>query len=181
MSNRRWVGSGLLAVVGGATLALSVSVGKASAASPPPFSNSNYTARYECNLTSDDNFFTGIAILNPNGSGTYNSGILWVAGNQFSGFDGTVPPPQNFCTYSLEVAGSSYSIGSNGIGVEVLSWSGLSSNNAACPASPGTFTMSDSIVFRTADVRPSGAAVFGETTSNNFAGQNDPGYGPCLK
>lgn len=178
MSNRRWVGSGLLAVLGGATLALGISVGRASAA-PPPFSNSNYANRYECNLTSDDNFFTGIAILDPNGSGTYKDGILWVAGNQFSGFDPGLPPPQNFCVFSLDVAGSSYSIGSNGLGVEVLSWTGLTSNNAACPGP--TFTMSDTNALRTADTRASGAVVFAVTTSNNFADQDDPGYGPCLK
>src|ERR1700757_4271699 len=98
MLNRRRVGSGLLAVLGGATLALSISVGRASA-QPPPFSNSNYTNRYECNLTSDDNFFTGIALLFPNGSGTYTSGTLYVADNQFSGFNPGSPPNQNFCTY----------------------------------------------------------------------------------
>lgn len=179
MSNRRWVGSGLLAVLGGATLALSISV-RASAA-PPPFSNSNYVNRYECNWTSDDNFFTSIAILNPNGSGTYSSGLLWVATNQFAGFNPALPPNQNFCVYSLDVAGSSYSIGANGLGVEVLSWTALTSNNAACPTSPGTFTMSDENALRTADTRPSGAAVFGWTTSNNLADQDDPGYGPCLK
>lgn len=180
MSNRRWVGSGLLAVLGGATLALCISVGRASAA-PPPFSNSNYNARYECNWTSDDNFFTGVALLFPNGSGTYTSGTLWVADNQFSGFDPTLPPSQNFCTYSLDLSGSSYSIGSNGLGVEVLSWTAKSGNNAACPATPGTFTMSDANAMRTADTRPSGAVVFTQTTSNNFADQDDPGYGPCLK
>jgi hypothetical protein len=183
MLNRRRVGSGLLAVLGGATLALSISVGRAASAGPPPFSNSNYANRYECNLTSDDNFFTGIALLFPNGSGTYNSGILWVADNQFSGFDPGLPPPQNFCTYLLDVAGSSYSIGSNGLGVEVLSWTAIATDNAACPpAGPGsTFTMSDANALRTADTRSAGAVVFTQTTSNNFADQDDPGYGPCLK
>src|SRR5215467_9034514 len=153
MSQRRWVGSGLLVVLGGATLALSVFVGRASAAA---FSNSNYANRYECNLTSDDNFFTGIALLFPNGSGTYTGGTLWVATNQFAGFNPGLPPPQNFCTYSLDVAGSSYSIGSNGLGVEVLAWTAFLSNNPLCPVSPGTFTMSDSTVL-SLNQRPSGA------------------------
>jgi hypothetical protein len=181
MLNRRRVGSGLLAVLGGATLALSISVGRAASAGPPPFSNSNYANRYECNLSSDDNFFTGIALLFPNGSGTYTGGTLWVATNQFAGFNPGLPPPQNFCTYSLDVAGSSYSIGSNGLGVEVLAWTGFASNNAACPDSPGTFTMSDTNALRTTDARASGAVILTETTSNNFADQDDPGYGPCVK
>jgi hypothetical protein len=181
MLNRRRVGSGLLAVLGGATLALSISVGRAASAGPPPFSNANYANRYECNLTSDDNFFTGIALLFPNGSGTYTSGTLWVADNQFSGFNPGSPPNQNFCTYGLDVAGSSYSISSNGLGIEVLAWTAFPTNNPLCPDSPGTFTMSDTNALRTADVRASGAVIQTWTSSNNFADQDDPGYGPCLK
>jgi hypothetical protein len=179
MSKRRWVGSGLLVVLGGATLALSVFVGRASAAA---FSNASYANRYECNLTSDDNFFTGIAVLNPNGSGTYVKGMLWVATNQFAGFNAASPPSQNFCTYALDVSGSGYSIGGNGLGTEVLTWTAVMTDNPACPpAGPGsTFTMSDSTVLSLGK-RPSGATLLTQTSSNNFANQDEPGYGPCLK
>jgi hypothetical protein len=181
MSKRRWVGSGLLAVLGGAMLALGISVGRASAA-PPPFSNSNYANRYECNWTSDANFFTGMALLFPNGSGTYTKGTLWVADDPFQGFDGGMPPSKNFCIYTLDVAGSSYAIGSNGLGVEVLFWTAVTGNDAACPVSPGgTFTMSDENALRVTDIKASGAVIRTETTSNNFADQDDPGYGPCVK
>jgi len=98
MSKRRWVAAKLFAALGGAGLALGICVPRASAAGPPPFSNSNYSARYICNETSDSNFFTAIARLNANGAGTYNGGTLVASISAFTGFDPASPPEDNSCT-----------------------------------------------------------------------------------
>ena len=181
MSKRRWVASKLFAVLGGAGLAIGVCVPRASA--QPPFSNANYLARYVCNVTSVENFFTGMMKLVPNGSGTYTSGTLEASLSAVTAFNPAVPPPGNFCMYTLDIAGSSYTVDVHGVGIEVLSWTAATTNNALCPGMP-TFTMSNAIVLRTFDTRASGAVVRTEITSNNFLGEDgvpSAGYGYCLK
>ena len=107
MSKRRWVASKLLAVLGGAGLALAVWVPRASA--QLTFSNSSYANRYVCGVSSDGNLFPGTMILRPNGTGTYVSGTLEVPVSVDGGaFTPTLPPTGNFCQYNLDVAGSSY-------------------------------------------------------------------------
>ena len=180
MSKRRWVGAKLLAVLGGAGLAIGVCVPRASA--QPPFSNANYLARYVCNVTAGSNFFTGMMKLVPNGAGTYISGTIEAPLSAFTAFNPALPPPGNFCMYTLNIAGSSYSVDVHGVGIEVLSWTGAITNSLACPDGPGgTFTMSDAIVLRTFDTRASGAVVRTEITSNNLLDTDVAGYGYCLK
>jgi hypothetical protein len=178
MSKRRWVASKLFAVLGGAGLAIGVCVPRASA--QPPFSNANYANRYVCNVSSDSNFFTGMMELVPNGAGTYISGTLEMPASAVGPFNILLPPPGNFCMYTLDIAGSSYSVDVHGVGIEVLSWT---TTNPACPGSP-TFTMSNAIVLRAFDTRLSGAVVRTEITSNNFVNEAPSafaGYGYCLK
>jgi len=185
MSKRRWVASKLFAVLGGAGLAIGVRVPRASA--QPPFSNANYANRYVCNVTSALNFFTGMMEINPNGAGTYTGGTLEAPLSAFTAFNPGVPPPGNFCMYTLDIAGSSYSVDVHGVGIEVLSWTGAATNSIICPDGPGgTFTMSNAIVLRTFDTRASGAVVRTEITSNNLldefpSGNSAAGYGYCLK
>jgi hypothetical protein len=180
MSKRKWVASKLFAVLGGAGLAIGVCVPRASA--QPPFSNANYANRYVCNVTSALNFFTGMMEINPNGAGTYTGGTLEAPLSAFTAFNPGVPPPGNFCMYTLDIAGSSYSVDVHGVGIEVLSWTGAATNSPICPDSPGgTFQMSDAIVLREFDTRSSGAVVRTEITSNNLLDQDSAGYGYCLK
>ena len=96
MSKRRWVASKLLAVLGGAGLAIGVCVPRASA--QPPFSNASYANRYVCGVSSDDDFFTGTMILSPNGTGTYISGTLEAPVSALAAFNPALPPTGNFCS-----------------------------------------------------------------------------------
>jgi|SRR5579883_1954703 hypothetical protein len=180
MLKRKWVAAKLFAVLGGAGLAFGLCVPSASAQAPTPgnFSNANYANRYVCNLASDDDFYTALTTVFPNGGGTFTSGTMEAPVSAFVAFDPTLPPPANFCAYSLDVAGSSYAVATNGTGVEVLSWSPASTNNPSCPAG---FLMSDSFVMRINGAKPSGAVVRTETTSDNLLGEDEPGWGPCLK
>jgi hypothetical protein len=188
MSKRKWVAAKLFAVLGGVGLAFGICVPRASAqVVPGGFSNANYLNYYTCNETSDE-FYTGQMVLEVNGSGTFVSGALQASANAFTGgtFNSSSPPPANFCAYSLVVAGSSYLVSSDGVGVEVLSWAPPSpnTNQGACP---GAFVMSDTFAMRTNGSRPSGAVVRTEITSDNFMNISasgvaaDPGYGHCLK
>jgi|GEM_PF-1492665 len=184
MSKRRWVASKLFAVLGGAGLAIGVCVPRASA-QPPPFSNANYANRYVCNVTSDGDFFTGLMTLYPNGAGTYTKGTLEAPISSDGGtFSSTLPPTQNFCLFNLDVAGSSYAIDTHGNGVEVLSWTADTlSNNPSCtvPFPTSTFVMSNDIMLRAYAVKPSGAVIRAEITSNNLLNFAFPGHGYCVK
>jgi hypothetical protein len=181
MLKRKWVAAKLFAVLGGAGLALGLCVPTASAAAPTPgnFSNANYANRYVCNLASDDDFYTALTTIFPNGGGTFTSGTMEAPVSAFTAFTATSPPPANFCLYTLDVAGSSYAVATDGTGVEVLSWTGASTNNASCPS--GTFVMSDSFVMRITGARPSGAVIRTETTSDNLLEEDEPGRGHCIK
>jgi hypothetical protein len=183
MLKRKWVAARLFAVLGGAGLAFGLCVPKANAQAPTPgnFSNANYANRYVCNEASDDNFFIALMTLFPNGTGTFTTGTMQAPDSAFTVFDAGLPPPSNYCAYTLDVAGSSYLVSSNGTGVEVLSWTGPATNNVNCPDSPGTFIMSDTFVMRINGARPSGAVVRTEVTSNNLLDEDEPGLGHCLK
>lgn len=186
MSKRRWVASKLLAVLGGAVLALAVWVPRASA--QLIFSNSSYANRYVCGVSAFGNLFPGTMILTPNGTGTYVSGTLEVPVSADGGtFSPTLPPTGNFCQWNLDVAGSSYSVNSKGIGVEVLSWSvpTPNTNNPMCAtalsAATPTFVMSNTIVLRAYLATPTGRSITTEITSNNFLNLATTGYGTCVK
>jgi hypothetical protein len=188
MSKRRWVASRVCAVLGGAALAVGLCVPRASAANPPPpWDNTNYAGRYVCNWTSDDDFFDAVAELEPNGAGTYTAGSLEIATSAFTAFDETLPPPGNFCSYTLAIAGSSYSIGADGTGIEVLQFTASPSNNTSCadsggnPLAPGTFEVANAIVLRLADLTPSGASIRDTVTSSNLLDEDEPGFGYCEK
>jgi len=183
MSKRKWVAAKLFAVLGGAGLAIGICVPRASA-QLLTFSNSTYANRYVCGVSSDSNLFTGTMILTPNGSGTYVSGTLEVPVSIDGGtFTPTLPPTGNFCTYLLNVAGSSYLVSAQGIGVEVLTWSPPSpnTNNPMCPSA--TFVMSNTIVLRAYAATITGKSINTQITSSNFLGEtaDSAGYGTCVK
>jgi hypothetical protein len=184
MSKRKWVAAKLFAVLGGAGLAIGICVPRASA-QPPPFSNNSYANRYICGVQSDDNFFTGTMEIVPNGSGSYVSGTLEAPVSAFTAFNPGLPPVMNFCTYLLDVSGSSYLLSPNGLGTEVLSWSPPSPNTnpGACPTA--TFIMSNEIVLRAFAATSTERSIVTETTSNNFLGEGltstNAGHGTCLK
>jgi len=189
MSKRRWVAAKLFAVLGGAGLALGICVPRASAANPPPFSNSNYDNRYICNVTSDENFFTAVIRVTPNGNGTYTDGTLVTPLDSF----GVVPfnpadtPEDNSCSYGLVAPSSSYVVSANGLTVEVQTWKASPGNDPSCPDSPlGTFVMSNEIVLR-ANVNANGKVQNASISSGNLLDQGvifvteDPGDGFCFK
>jgi hypothetical protein len=181
MSKRQGLASKLCAVLGGAGLAIGICapMAMAQASVPPPFANANYANRYVCNVTSDDNFFTAIMKINPNGKGQYTAGTLTGSGSEFFAFDPGAVPPTNFCSYSLATGTSGYAIDSHGLGTEVLGWIPASGQNAACP--PG-FTMNTRIVLRNS-VNANNIVARTLITSGNLLGQSpfDPGYGYCFK
>jgi len=182
MLKRKWVAAKLFAVLGGTGLAFGLCVPRASAqVTPGSFSNANYANRYVCNEASDDEFFIALMSRFPNGAGTFTSGTMQAPDSAFTGFSSALPPPGNFCAYTLDVAGSSYLVSSNGTGVEVLSFTGPATNPTGCPDSPGTFEMSDSFVMRINGAKPSGAVIRTELTSDNLLDQDEPGLGHCLK
>jgi hypothetical protein len=178
----------LFALMGGAGLALGICVSSAHAAPPiPPFTNANYAERYACNLTSFDSttvppeFFSAIIKINPDGAGGYTgTGVLKAAATAINGvdFDDTLPPRENFCFYTQDNAGSSYSIGAGGIGTEVLSWIAVAGNNASCP---GDFVMSNTIVLKAGAMTSDNLATGTQTTSNNLMNDGVAGQGYCSK
>jgi len=177
MSKRKWVGAKLFAVLGGTGLALGICVPRATAV-VPPFSAKNYTNRYVCTVSDDSNSTTGVVRIRPNGSGAYNGGTLEIAldGAVFP-FDPAAPPEDNFCTYSLVPAASSYTVSANGLGTEVQSWKPAAGNDPDCPLS---FVMSNTIALQT-NVNAGGVAQDLLLTSSNLADDGEPGYGSCLK
>ena len=84
MLKRRSVAARLFAVLGGAGLAFSICVPRATAR-VPPFSNTNYGGRYICSVSARGNFFTAIMLLMPSGSGsgTYRGGTLFASVGAF--------------------------------------------------------------------------------------------------
>src|SRR5689334_5222561 len=100
---------------------------------------SNYKGRYGCSVQAFDpavglgDFRTAIIRYRPNGSGAYDKGDLVASLTAFASFP-TVSPTGDYCVYALNPAASSYTIGSDGTGFEVLSWVASTANNAACPS-----------------------------------------------
>jgi hypothetical protein len=140
------------------------------------FSNAVYAGRYACTTASDDDFFTAVIKYNPNGSGAYSDGILIASLNAFAPF-GTATPSASFCTYALDLAASSYSIGTDGTGFESLSWVAATTNNGACPAS---FIDQTSIALRNI-TDTTGAITRAEFATADLLGRDEPGHGFCLK
>ena len=188
----------LVAMLGGAGLAFSFCVPRASAQGIPAgtYSNANYLNRYICNERTDsgmapdsgiarDPAFAVIQEVFANGSGTFTGGTLQAAITNGGVFVNTNPPSGNFCTFNLNVAGSSYSCGSNGVCVDVLSWTPAYNATAAptCTNDFGaaTFLTSDTFVLRGYGARPSGASVRSEVTSDNFLNKDSSGDGYCKK
>jgi hypothetical protein len=173
MSKRQGLASKLFAVLGGAGLAISVCAPRANAGAPvpPPWTNANYANRYVCNETSDENFVTGVAKINPNGAGGYSAGTLFAAGDPFFTISTSGTPPSNFCSYSLNTSSSGYAINSHGIGTEVQSWTAASTNNADCQPS---FVMTTTIVIRN-NLTANNTVPRTDFTSDNFMGVTNPG------
>jgi hypothetical protein len=183
MSKRKWAAAKLFAVLGGAGLAIGICAPRVSIAQPPPFTAANYANRYECNVTSDENFYTAVMLLYPNGAGTYTNGTLVAAGGRFFAFDPAMPPEANTCSYSLILPSSAYVVSANGFTTEVLSWMADAANNAACPVSTpplGSFVMSNTTALR-ANVTAAGVVQNEQITSGNLLDFPFPGYGQCLK
>jgi hypothetical protein len=81
MSTKQGVASKLCVVLGGIGLVVGVGLPRASAAPPiPPYTNANYNNRYECNVSTRNNTWTGTMRLLPNGSGGYSVGTLAASG-----------------------------------------------------------------------------------------------------
>jgi hypothetical protein len=188
MSKRQGLASKLLAVLGGAGLAIGICAARASAqdaSKPPPWSNANYANRYICNVSSDGDLgqhLTGVMKINPNGAGKYTAGTLNASSSPFVPFLPNATPSSNFCSYSLNTASSTYAVASNGIGTESLVWTRSTSNSLLCPLG---FTMTDKFVIRN-NVTGNNVVPRTDFTSNNFLGQHstnfrDPGHGYCLK
>lgn len=187
MLKRRSVAARRFAVLGGAGLALSICVTRA-IARVPPFSNTNYGGRYVCSVSSRGNFFTATMLLIPSGTssssgmGTYRGGTLFASVGAFLAFNAKAPPKDNFCSYSLDISPKSsfYVVGSNGLTTEVLTWMPAAGNNPACPATSGSFIMSQESVLR-ANVNKTGEVQDTSISSGNLLDQDLPGDGYCSK
>jgi hypothetical protein len=197
---RQRLASKLLAVLGGAGLAISFCAPRAGAESPvPPWTNANYANRYICNVTSSleavppagtgipkQSFLTGIMKLSPNGSGFFQGGTLDVPLVIYTGAAGGIPTgnaTQNFCTYTLDI-GSIYTVNQDGTGGETLTWDAPTTPvNAACPPS---FTMTTSLVLRN-NVTGNNTVPRVDMTIDNFLGvqtatlTHESGHGYCVK
>ena len=184
----------LVAMLGGAGLAFSFCVPRASAQGIPAgtYSNANYLNRYICNeqvnsgALGTNQFFAGQAEVFANGSGTFISGTLQAPISSGTGvFIPSNAPPDNFCAFNLNAASSSYVCSSNGVCVDVLSWTPAYTATAAttCSATFGsaTFLTSDTFALRGFGARPSGASTRAEVTSDNFLNKGASGSGYCKK
>jgi hypothetical protein len=184
---RRSMAARLFAVLGGAGLALSICVPRATAR-VPPFSNHNYSGRYVCGVGSNGNFFTAIMLLMPSGSnsssgtGIYSGGTLFASVGAFFAFNPKAPPKDNFCSYTLDTQPKSsfYVVGSNGLTTEVLTWMAAAGNNPACPATSGSFIMSQESVLG-AHLDVTGRVNNTSISSGNLLDQDFPGDGYCSK
>jgi len=196
MLKRQGLASKLLAVLGGAGLAIGICAARASAQAtiPPPWKVANYANRYICNVESTtsvpmtppapgvgQNYFTGVMLINPNGRGGYQGGTLLASLTPFTGVAPTGNASVNFCAYSLSPSLSRYTVNANGIGLEILTWVLNGAQNPLC--APG-FTMTDSIVIRN-NVTANNTVPRTDFTTDNFLGLHsigeDPGHGYCLK
>jgi hypothetical protein len=143
------------------------------------FSDSNYTGRYGCEISFDEDFFTAVYKYNPNGAGGYANGTLIGSLNNFAVYNDAAPASQ-FCTYFLETAASAYSVDSTGIGSETLSWTPSVANNAACP---GAFIDETFIALRNI-TNAIGASIHADIADRNLFGIDPPGdagHGICVQ
>lgn len=197
MSKRQRLASKLFAVLGGAGLAISICAPRASAQAtiPPPWTVANYANRYICNVASTtsvptsppapgvgQNYFSGVILINPNGRGGYQGGTLLASLTPFTGIAPTGLASANFCTYSLSPTLSRYTVQTNGLGTESLTWGLNAGQNVNCAPS---FTMTNAIVLRN-NATENNTVPRTDFTTDNFLGLHssavqDPGSGYCLK
>ena len=188
MLKRKSVAARLFAVLGGTGLALSICAPRATAARVPPFSNNNYAGRYVCSVSSRGNFFTAIMLLMPSGTssssgmGIYSGGTLFASVGAFFAFDPKAPPKDNFCSYTLDTSPKSsfYVVSSKGLTREVLTWMAVAPNNPACPATSGSFIMSQKSALGS-NVDVTGKVKNTSISSGNLLDQDFPGDGDCSK
>jgi hypothetical protein len=172
-----------LAVVG---LIMGLSAVRASAAPATPsvgsndqvtsFTNANWSGRYACQDTSDDDFFTAVMNLNPNGAGAFDGGTLSGSADAF-GVE-TTQASADFCTYTLDVADSSYDITTNGTGFAEMEWvANTTTNDPLCPL---TFENQYAVNLR-GNVEPGTLNVLrAELASANLFNEDEPGKGYCI-
>jgi hypothetical protein len=175
MSIRKHRISKLIVALGGVGLLLGLSVPKAGA-ELNSFSAKNYDGRYICTEASQDDFFTAVIKYGPNGGGAYMSGTLVGAENNFL-FPPVDIPALAFCSYSLNLAASSYSINADGSGTEQLVWV-QSPVNANCPI--GSFTDQHFLLLRNTP-NAANQVQRSDFSSVNLFDQADAGHGTCYK
>jgi hypothetical protein len=181
MSKKQGVASRLCVVLGGMGLVVGVWLPRASAAPAiPPYTNANYDNRYECIMTTADNFAPAVVRLLPNGSGGYKTGTLSAPANIFGiPFDPTKGVGANFCSYTLSTGQSFYVVNSKGIvTTEILAWSASGTNPAGCA---GDFTMNDVAVVQQGSLTADNVVTRVLSTSGNLLDGADSGKGECYK
>jgi hypothetical protein len=173
-----------LAVVG---LIMGLSALRASAAPATPsvgsndqvtsFTNANWSGRYACQDTSDDDFFTAVMKLNPNGAGAFDGGTLSGSADAF-GVEAPIASA-DFCLYNLDLPDSSYSITANGTGFAEMTWVPPFpvTNDPLCPLA---FENQYAVNLR-GNVEPGTLNVLrAELASANLFDEDEPGHGYCL-
>jgi hypothetical protein len=166
----------LKALAGLAALALVMGISLPNAHAQ--LSATNYSGRYACAVSSDDNFYTAIVKYGPNGQGAYAAGTLIAAANAFVAFP-TVSPSGDYCIYTLDTTSSSYNIGSDGMGFESLSWVSTGPNNSTlgCPSS----FVDQTAIGLLGAFNASATTQRSEFVDANLLGEDEPGHGHCLK
>jgi|SRR6516225_221230 hypothetical protein len=135
--------------------------------------NANYIGRYACTAT--DNIIGNTAVIKygPNGAGAYEGGTLTASGTPFTG--------SGFCVYDLNLAASSYTIGTDGTGFEKLTWTASATNAPGCPP---TFVDQTAIALST-NLNTGGATLQADFTDADLLGASggagEVGYGYCVK
>jgi hypothetical protein len=175
MSTRNDRISKLVVALGGMALLLGLSVPQAGA-QLSSFSTKNYSGRYVCTESSDDDFFTGVIKYGPNGGGAFMAGTLVAAENNFL-FPPLDIPAVAFCVYGLTLAASSYNIATDGHGFETLVWV-QTPVNPNCPVA----NFSDQAIIALRNTPNADKQVQrADFSSVNFLGQTDAGHGTCIK
>jgi hypothetical protein len=179
MSRNRNRISKVIGAMGLLGMLVGLSAPRVSAESNPviSFSDAVYTGRYVCTTASRFDQFTAVIKYNPNGGGAYSAGTLIASLEPFDLDTDVQPPSMDFCTYFLDRAASSYTVGTDGTGFETLSWLTSPTNPTACP---GSFIDQTSLALRdNTDI--TGAVLRAEISSANLLGQGSAGLGFCLK
>jgi hypothetical protein len=147
------------------------------------FTAANYSGRYACGVTATSgavglgDFFTAIIRYRPNGAGAYDAGTLIASLTAFATPFPIVSATGDYCTYALDPAASSYTIGSDGTGNEVISWVASATNPAGCP---GSFIDQTAIGVRN-DLNVANQSIRAEFVDADLLGQDEAGRGTCLK